>query len=311
VAGTEAVTDLLVLRRRTESPIAGDRPRWLDVESMPIGEGSVGINGYFHDHPEHILGELGLTHGLYGLTLTVTGASGRQLAEQMSTRLDPVIAAAVQRGRGLTATAAQAGPLQDFAAGLRTPAAEAATPVLKTLRYNGSAARFEEWAGFDWEPVKIPASRQAETRALLDLRDAAQEVLGGQQQGRDPAERAQLRRHLGALYDRYARTYGPINRFALVVPSDASQEVHDAKAADLQRAWRETMGEPGRPPSSLCRLDSQTQPEVSRQHVRVAADRVWFLGLAYADRLGSACGTQGWPVTDDESRRGERRRLWR
>lgn len=248
VAGTEAVTDLLVLRRRTEAPPAGEHPGWLDVEPMQIGPETVGINGYFHDHPEHILGEMDLNHGLYGaLTLTVTGASGNKLAEQMAARLDPMIAAAVQRGRGLTATAAHIGLPQDFPAGLRTPAAEAPTPVLKTLRYNASAARFEEWAGFAWEPVKVPASRQAETRALLDLRDAAQEVIGGQQQGRDPAERAQLRRHLGALYDNYVRTYGPINRFTLVVPSDASQEVHDAKAAELQRAWRETMGEPGRP----------------------------------------------------------------
>ena len=246
VAGTEAVTDLLVLRRRTEAPHADDRPRWLDVEPMQIGQDNIGINSYFHDHPEHILGELGLHHGLYGaLTLTVTGASARPLADQMAARLDPMIAAAVHRGQGLTATAAQEGPRQDFAAGLRTPAAETATPVLKTMRYHDG--RFEEWAGFDWEPVKVPASRQAETRALLDLRDAAQDVIGSQQQSRDPAERAQLRRHLGALYDRYVRAYGPINRFTLVVPSDASQEVHDAKAADLQRAWRETMGEPGQP----------------------------------------------------------------
>jgi SAM-dependent methyltransferase len=65
-AGTAAVTDLLVLRRREpESEPRG--AAWEQSRRTPIGETEIPINQYFLTHPEHVLGELqtGTGKGMY------------------------------------------------------------------------------------------------------------------------------------------------------------------------------------------------------------------------------------------------------
>lgn len=67
-AGTEAVTDLLILRRR--EPGAAPRADFAAWEkSLPTAVGEAGelieINTYFRDHPDHVLGQLTLGSGMY------------------------------------------------------------------------------------------------------------------------------------------------------------------------------------------------------------------------------------------------------
>ncbi|ORA60885.1 hypothetical protein [Mycobacteroides franklinii] len=69
VAGTSVVTDLLVLRRR-EHDRAAISTAWLDtgdLEFMDADSGdlaTIGVNKYFLDHPEHVLGTMDLGHGI-------------------------------------------------------------------------------------------------------------------------------------------------------------------------------------------------------------------------------------------------------
>lgn len=250
VAGTEAVTDLLILRRRTEPRSAEDKPIWLQSTSVEIGEDRVDINAYFQANPDNVLGRTSLGHGLYGsANLVVTGLSGPELAAQMRDRLGPAITAAVEQGRALTATAAQLTTVSElsFDPGLITPADQGQQTPLYTLRYNHDQRRFEEWTGHTWEPRRVPKSREAETRQLIDLRDAANTLITAQRDGRSAAERNQIRGHLNALYDRYVRTHGPLNRFTWVIPAEITQDVHDRKVADFEAKWRDQEGEPGRP----------------------------------------------------------------
>ena len=107
-AGTDAVSDLLLLRRRTD-----DRADTVDATGF---EGSgfettvavpgheqvsgVAVNRYFAEHPERVLGEFALRHGPYNaLSLRVTPHAG-DLDAQLRSALDDVVEQA--RAAGLT-----------------------------------------------------------------------------------------------------------------------------------------------------------------------------------------------------------------
>ena len=113
VAGTEVVTDILVLRRReADRVIEAGADDWLHTASLTVAvddgtDTEIDINSYIHDHPENILGRPSLGHGIHGhQTLNVTADESSPLALQVGHRLRTIIDTARNRGQGLTATAA-------------------------------------------------------------------------------------------------------------------------------------------------------------------------------------------------------------
>lgn len=112
VAGTDVVTDLLILRRRDpRTPAPDELPDWVNTEPIELTDPDTGhtetlhINAYFAANTHNVLGQMQLGHGLNGSAqLAVAGTSGTQLADQLRQRLGPLIDSARQRGLGLTAT---------------------------------------------------------------------------------------------------------------------------------------------------------------------------------------------------------------
>lgn len=255
VAGTDVVTDLLVLRRRTEPLPAGERPLWVDTAKTAIDDGDdsatpVRINAYFLEHPENILGTTALGRGINGSPqLTVQGPVGDELAARMGERLNILIDNAVARGAGLTATGADLTVVdpKSFNAGLVTAADRGPDTPLYTLRYNEATKSIEYRTKHSWEPHKTPKTQIAETRRLIELRDAANSLIESESTGRPVSERNALRGHLNHLYDTYVAKYGPINRFSWVVPKDITQEKHDEAMAKREANWRAKEGENGQP----------------------------------------------------------------
>ncbi len=256
VAGTEVVTDLLVLRRREE----GRAPRssgWLvtdDLEFMDSESGDLHklpINKYFLDHPEHVLGTMRLGHGIHGSqTLQVDGASGTELAEQLATALTAIVDEAKTNGLGLAAQAQDLTVIDEsaFDAGLVTELDRRDEIPPYTLRYNPQTKSIDYWDDKrGWLPNKTPKSRIVETRQLIELRDVADSLMKAQRDGRTPAEREQLRGHLNHLYDTYVAKYGPVNRFTWVYPKEPDQAAHDKKVAAAEARWRKSVGTAERP----------------------------------------------------------------
>ena len=255
VAGTDVVTDLLVFRRREEPLAAGERPLWVDTGRIVLDDGEdsaapLPINAYFLEHPENILGTPELGRGINGSPqLVVHGELGAVLADRLGERLDALIDEAVARGAGLTATAADLTVVdpQRFNPGLLTAADRGPETPLYTLRYNEATKSIDCWTKQGWQPNKTPKTRIAETRRLIELRDAANSLIESESAGRPAAERNSLRGHLNHLYDSYVAKYGPINRFTWVIPKDITQEKHDARMAESEAKWRAKEGEDGRP----------------------------------------------------------------
>lgn len=257
VAGTEVVTDLLLLRcREVDQPIREHPPAWVDTTTTVLIDPDTGrqdevtVNTHYLERPENVLGRMQLGHGIHGsTTMVVGGDTGKELANQLRERLTEIVDTALQRGHGLTATADSLTVVsaESFDPGLITAADRGEQTPLYTLRYNPATKAIEYWDSHAWQPNPTPKTLLAETRELIALRDVAATLITSQREGRPQHERDQLRGHLNSLYDTYVRRHGPINRFTWIYPQEPSQERHDQKAVAAEARWREKEGQPGAP----------------------------------------------------------------
>lgn len=250
VAGTDVVTDLLILRRRDPAAAAQEPPNWLDTTDIelfnPIADDyeAIGINAYYHEHPENVLGTMRWGQGIHGSPrLGVDGATGEELADQLRARLSDLMSQARTSGLGLTATADDLTTVDEttFNAGLITAADRGEETPLYTLRYNPQRRGIDFWDGHRWQINKTPKTLVAETRQLIALRDTALSLIASQRDGQPQTERDQLRGHLNHLYDTYVSTYGPVNWFTWVHPKEPDQAAHDKKMAALEASWRRSV----------------------------------------------------------------------
>ena len=85
-AGTDVVTDLLILRR----PLPGEQrpdPAWVDVEDLALDADTTStVNRYWHDHPDHVLGRIepGGAYRRENFTVVSDGPAHTVLAEALA-----------------------------------------------------------------------------------------------------------------------------------------------------------------------------------------------------------------------------------
>ncbi len=258
VAGTDVVTDILVLRRReADRAIEDGADAWLNTAALTFDSdddaADIAVNSYFHGHPENVLGRLSVGHGIHGhQTLNVTADESRPLALQVGHRLRAIIDGALHRGQGLTATAATLTEVNDvsFDPGLIT-AATTKLPARDTLRYDEASDEFQTWNEDTWTPAKVFNTRKQETIHLLKLRDVANAVVSSQRAGQPNDVREQLRGELNRLYDTYVAKHGPIQRFKWSKPAIITQDRHDKALAKSIEKWRQKNPEQPRVPAEL------------------------------------------------------------
>ncbi|MFJ6099362.1 DEAD/DEAH box helicase family protein [Williamsia muralis] len=254
VAGTEVVTDILVLRRREadRSPTA-QTDAFLSVGSTPVrgfndAADTELINQYYLTHPDNVLGQMRHGQGIHGsTTLQVVGATdATQVAAAVTERLDAIVDYAHQTGLTLTAGWHNTiGPLREqFDYGLIRPGNDTATDYpVGMLRAEESGRAIERWDGQQWSPAKTRGKGQtAEWAKLLELRDLASALIESQRAGEPADTRLALRSDLNARYDQYVRTYGAINRFTWVEPKEITKAQHDTAFERLASGWRKAEG---------------------------------------------------------------------
>lgn len=200
-AGTEVVSDLLVLRRRIE-----DEPldtSWAQTQDFTTASGQTWTgNTYWAANPTHILGEVELTNGMHGSqTVQVNGGPRWLEALESVTR---------------TALARHAAYV-DWTAAMPEPVTTVVGPAPSTHEGFISVTQdgtFTYRRQGSLEPLDVPSTQTRELRALLGLRDLVvkQLTLEGQSLHETGLTRAN-RQTLNHAYDTYLATYGPVNRF--------------------------------------------------------------------------------------------------
>ncbi|MCB9423463.1 MAG: DEAD/DEAH box helicase family protein [Actinobacteria bacterium] len=212
-SGTDVVVDMVILRRRPPGAEPSG-PAWQQVGAAPIDAADdaapLEVNEYYLAHPEHVLGDLAATRGMYRdheLTVTPTG----DLDQQLPAALADLAGGAAERG--LTYIAASRDTEASRPERRAAPGdfyLEHAQDGSFVVNQRGDVAQLQGGTPVTYKP-RVSKDR-AELVRLVGLRDAARRVLEVQVDGGSD-ERLDAAQHvLGELYRTYVRVYGPINR---------------------------------------------------------------------------------------------------
>jgi N12 class adenine-specific DNA methylase len=213
-AGTDAVTDLLILRRREPDAIPRVDFGGIWEKSLPTAVGPDGalieINTYFRDHPEHVLGELALAAGMYGSENLRIVSDLDTVAARFAAAVQQITAEASERGLTLgPPTGRGHSPRAAAEAQIIDPGAARFAGFL-TARADGTFTRRVDGQDVPYVP---PVKQAGELRMLLGLRDAAMSLINTERRSiGDTPEIGELRVRLNERYDAYLAAHGPINR---------------------------------------------------------------------------------------------------
>lgn len=209
-AGTDALTDALVFRRRLPGEEPGNAA-WLDSRPVTTESGAEAhINNYFTQNPDKVLGEIEIGNGMYGnATVNVRTDDLRAVPAQLHEQLQEIATTAVAAGRGM-GEGQRTAEVRAAARMPQTPASEQVGHI--TALEDGTFTQVS--TNRVAEPLTVPATQQAELRSLLGLRDGARLVLGLEASNvEDTDELVAARAELATKYEQYTAKHGPINRF--------------------------------------------------------------------------------------------------
>lgn len=195
-AGTEVVTDVVVLRKRAEIVSPGEaEAQWIQQGEIEIRNANdeiavEKINRYFVEHPEWMLGTPALQHGMYrGNEFTLHG-DGRDVAdalrEVLTAQLPADLCAGVAETHSLFAEKEQ-----DFAE-------LTADSITKDT---AQAVALEA----------LPENSRQRATLLLDMYTAAKQIIRLQLLDADDDTFKAAQRELNHLYERFLFRYGHIN----------------------------------------------------------------------------------------------------
>ncbi|MGM7774499.1 helicase-related protein [Arthrobacter sp. KNU-44] len=309
-AGTEALTDLLLLRKREpgRDPANTD---WETVGSVIIDGHNVKINNYFDLNPQNVLGQITVGHGMYGEdTVSVKAEDLTAVPQLLARRLEVIVTDALEAGLGHTP--AEPAPGKTPAALLPATGQEWDGTITAGPDGTFTVARSGEHV-----PFPVPKAHTVELRDLLGLRDGARSLLEMEaSDSEDTPELSARRTALAEKYTAYASKYGPLNRFTETVRTDkeTGEDIITRRAAPAVRILRQT--DPfGALPPALESFNEETRtatPAALLRHRQVVARKPLMGADTVDEALAIALDTYGAPelekiaellgVTEDEAR---------
>jgi len=203
-AGTEVVTDVLILRKRTAPPVAGDLDdgiSWLRTDVFPNDMGyQVSVNRLYIERPELMLGIPGCARGMYNDCEFTLKPDGRDLADALRDSLISQL------------------PAQAMAAAT----ANQQPALLPSLQEDLREKEKSEAVNLD----RLSGGSRQRASLLLDIYTAAKQVIKLQLLDVGEEAIAEAQRELNDLYLRFTARYGPIN---------AKQNLPKGNLKDLDR----------------------------------------------------------------------------
>ncbi|MGC0371280.1 helicase [Microbacterium sp. SLBN-111] len=208
-AGTDALTDLLIFRRRDPGTPPAD-PTWETVSAHRIDGHLIKTNAYFDIHPDHVLGTIRVGQGMYGdATVHVETDALADVPARLQEALSDVVRRAREQGQVWA-------PATEASRELRAQRAQAHTSLWDGTIIAGERDTFQIAHAGQLHDYPVPRAQAAELRALLQLRDGARALLNAEDTSLDdsPAleeQRASLRQ----AYETYVDRFGALNRYTL------------------------------------------------------------------------------------------------
>ncbi|WP_445517307.1 UvrD-helicase domain-containing protein [Streptomyces sp. NEAU-174] len=215
-AGTNAVSDLLILRRRDDQAL-DIVPEWLGLAPVQVdAETNVMVNRYFARHRERVLGKISVINTQYGhKDITVHPDADTPLPEALSDALATITRQARESGLTMSASpdALQRAEVERRAERMRR-AEEMFGEELS--RFEGTLLDQEDGTFLQLvggELVERPLFKNSveELRSLLRLRDTYVALLSVESSG-DGERATALRQQLNERYDAHVGSYDFLNR---------------------------------------------------------------------------------------------------
>lgn len=195
-ANTEAVTDILFFKKRSEAFNANtENTEWLSTGKTEDG---YEINNYFIRHPEMILGTLAEEHGLYGAVDVTVHPDGRTLQDALNeaiTRLPENV---------------YENPAEPYS----EQEEKEVDYNVRPMNYKAENGRLYMRIGDRMEEIEIPKYPQdayQRIKGMIDLRAQLRHILDIQTDGCSDEQLATEQRILNANYDAFVRKYGYLN----------------------------------------------------------------------------------------------------
>ena len=206
--GTDALTDILVLRRRRPGdPLMPGHDQWI---ATAVSVADQQVNAYLLANPAMVLGELAEDSApRYGRTLRVDARPDDP----------PLPAALATAGRAIVEQAEQAGRTWRIDVGAAPITAQSAPFELRADGRKEGSFHLVDGAVYEVVDAQLaPVSRPGkELPKLVALRDAVLELLDAEaDHGRPDADLAPLRAEANRLYDAYVTAHGYLNRYTVV-----------------------------------------------------------------------------------------------
>jgi N12 class adenine-specific DNA methylase/predicted RNA methylase len=211
--GTSVVTDIVFLRKRAAGePAFHADPQWLETAPLTVEGAEVAINRYFLNHPEQVLGNWSRKDRLYGGEAGYSVLANGDLEHQLDAAIRRLPESAPSRPS----------PVQAEPAPVFTPPPPE-RHIAEGSFFVAEDKTIHQVEGGQGVPVVyggtvLKADRTMTGKrlaSLIGLRDLARRVLQSQNEGWPETYRTDARRALNWAYDRFAATYGPINKTTL------------------------------------------------------------------------------------------------
>ena len=198
-AGTEVVTDILILKKRAANTAYGGEDFLTAPYKYISGYSGAYINGYFDAHPEMVLGTATMDGGMYrGNNLTYKALEGKgSLADQIREAFKSI--------KGKMDYPVQLSPEKtNFAV-------ERADKKTKADGYVAKDGKIYQNKDGELVEQNVNAKVAERIKGMLDIRDAAKALMNAQQQGLNENEVKKARTTLNKLYDAFVKKNGFLN----------------------------------------------------------------------------------------------------
>ena len=190
-AGTEVVSDILVLQKRDR--VLDIEPNWVQLDNTEDG---IRMNKYFVDNPDMVLGNMKMVSGRFGPESTCIPYDDRSLEELLDV--------AVKNIQGQI-TEVQIG--DEFEEDLFIPA----LPDVRNFSYTLVDGKIYFRENSRMTPVDVSATAENRIRGMIALRDTVRSLITMQERDYSEEEIKSEQLRLNNLYDKFIKDYGLIS----------------------------------------------------------------------------------------------------
>ena len=191
-AGTEVVTDILILQKRDR--LIDIEPDWVHLDT---DENGIKMNSYFVQHPEMILGEMKMVSGRFGMEATCVPYENADLAAQLDE--------AVANIHGEITEYETEEELEEEDNSIP------ADPTVRNFSYTVVDDKIYYRENSRMTPVEVSATAENRIKGMIAIRNSVRMLIELQTEDYPDSEIKAEQERLNRLYDSFSGKYGLIN----------------------------------------------------------------------------------------------------